>query len=323
MNVRVNVILDTDIDTDCDDAGTLALLHTLCGTEEAKLLAVVCDAPTRWGAPCIDAINRYYGRGDIPVGALICDEDDSRNGEASRFGPYRQLAGQIPPARRYNKRIAENYPNRFGENGEAVPEAVALYRQLLAEHTEVVICAVGLLTVLSALMKSGPDAISGMSGMELIRRSVKRLVVMGGGTFPEGEDAFNWKMDPEAAENVLNRWPGPLSVSSAGETILTGARLMERMPPDHPIKFAYEAYLEAPARNRSSWDQVTALYAVRGGANLFEVTEGYSIYYDAATNRYTWSVKASAPEREWIWPALPDEEIGGLIEELMMGSRLT
>lgn len=318
MKAAVTVILDTDFDTDCDDAGTLALLHTLCDAEEAKLLAVVCNAPTPWGAPCIDAINHYYGRGDIPVGALSCGED-GRNGEADRFGSYRELARQVTPARRYNERIAASYPNRFGRQGEAVPEPVALYRQLLAEHSDVVICAIGLLTVLSELMESGPDDISDMTGMELIRRSVKRLVVMGGSTFPEGEDAFNWKMDPQAAENVLNLWPGTLAVSSAGETILTGARLMERMPSDHPIRFAYEAWLESPSRNRSSWDQVTALYAVRGRAELFDVTEGYSIRYDAATNRYTWSANASKPEREWIWPALSDGETGRLIEDLMMG----
>jgi len=322
MNTPVKVILDTDIDTDCDDAGTLAMLHTLCDTDEAKLLAVVCNAPTRWGAPCIDAINNYYGRGDIPVGTLSSLNSSVNNGqshEASRFEAYRQLAREVAPTRRYNERIAESYPHRFGPSGAAVPEAVAIYRQLLAEHSDVVICAIGLLTVLSALMESGPDEISDMTGMELINRSVKRLVVMGGSTFPEGEDAFNWKMAPEAAMNVLNCWPGPLTVSSAGETILTGARLMERMPPEHPIRFAYEAYLESTIRNRSSWDQVTALYAVRGRAKLFEVLQGYSIHYDAVTNRYTWSVNASSPVREWIWPTLPDGEMESLIEDLMMG----
>ena len=36
----VKIIFDTDIGWDCDDAGTLAMLHRLCDKGEAELLAV-------------------------------------------------------------------------------------------------------------------------------------------------------------------------------------------------------------------------------------------------------------------------------------------
>lgn len=34
------IIIDTDIGWDCDDAGALALIHSLCNKGEAELLAV-------------------------------------------------------------------------------------------------------------------------------------------------------------------------------------------------------------------------------------------------------------------------------------------
>lgn len=55
--MSVSIILDTDMDTDCDDVGALAMLHALADNGEAEILGIVCDAPTVWGAPCIEAIN--------------------------------------------------------------------------------------------------------------------------------------------------------------------------------------------------------------------------------------------------------------------------
>jgi hypothetical protein len=37
---------------------------------EAKILDNGCSTGSPWGAPCMDAINTYYGRPDTPVGTL-------------------------------------------------------------------------------------------------------------------------------------------------------------------------------------------------------------------------------------------------------------
>ena len=63
----LKIIFDTDLGGDCDDAGTLAMLHRLCDKGEAELLAVTHCYATPWNAGAIDAINRYYGR-EVPVG---------------------------------------------------------------------------------------------------------------------------------------------------------------------------------------------------------------------------------------------------------------
>src|SRR3954467_13772084 len=64
----VKIIFDTDMDSDCDDVGALAVLHALADNGEADILATVVSTPTAWPPPCVDAINTYYARPDLPIG---------------------------------------------------------------------------------------------------------------------------------------------------------------------------------------------------------------------------------------------------------------
>jgi len=69
-NKKVRLILDTDIGCDCDDAGAMAVMNALADFGECEILAVTHCTSREDGAGCIDAINTYYGRGNIPVGTL-------------------------------------------------------------------------------------------------------------------------------------------------------------------------------------------------------------------------------------------------------------
>ena len=51
-------------------AVALAMIHALESRGEAKLLAVTVTKDNRWAAPFIDAMNTFYGRGDIPIGVV-------------------------------------------------------------------------------------------------------------------------------------------------------------------------------------------------------------------------------------------------------------
>jgi hypothetical protein len=53
---RVNVILDTDMASDVDDAGALVTLLNLEDLGEANILAVGVSMPHNWSALCVDAI---------------------------------------------------------------------------------------------------------------------------------------------------------------------------------------------------------------------------------------------------------------------------
>ena len=50
---KVQLILDTDMDTDCDDAGALAVLNNYLIKGRVDVKAVICDAPSEYGGSCI------------------------------------------------------------------------------------------------------------------------------------------------------------------------------------------------------------------------------------------------------------------------------
>ena len=65
---QVKIIFDTDLGGDFDDLGALAMLHHFVDKQECDLLAVMCWSTEQYAVSAIDAVNRYYGHPDIPVG---------------------------------------------------------------------------------------------------------------------------------------------------------------------------------------------------------------------------------------------------------------
>lgn len=317
--MTVALILDTDIDTDCDDAGAFSLLHALADLGEVDLLGVVCDIPYLPTAQAAMAINAYFGRPHIPVGLWAGENMHT----SPRYQKYRAMLAQVEATgwRRYNQTIGPEYARSHPAQPE---DGLDLYRRLLAAQPDhsVVIAAIGLLTALQNLLESGPDETSPLTGRELVAAKVKQLVSMGVGSFPQGKDVFNWEMDREAAAAVLNHWPAPLAVSEWGETVLTGARLQERAHPDNPVRRAYEIQLGGPGRNRPSWDQLAALYSVRGARDYFQEIRGHQIHYDPHTGAHTWQPAPSgAPEQVYLGRAASDEALACTIEDLMTARR--
>ncbi|MFQ5823570.1 MAG: hypothetical protein ACE5JB_05900 [bacterium] len=67
-NIAKKIIYETDMCADVDDVGGLAILHAMANNGEAELLAVCFNEVHPSGAAAIDAINTWYGRGNIPIG---------------------------------------------------------------------------------------------------------------------------------------------------------------------------------------------------------------------------------------------------------------
>ena len=75
---KMPVIFDTDIGGDWDDMGALAVLHSLAGSGEAEILATMVSGgghTATWGPACLDAVNTFYGRPDIPIGLVVPTEN--------------------------------------------------------------------------------------------------------------------------------------------------------------------------------------------------------------------------------------------------------
>ena len=77
----VKLIFDTDMGNDIDDAQALAMIHALQDRGAVELLAVTSTKDHPLSVAYIDALNTFYGRPDIPVGAV-------RNGVTPAPGKY-------------------------------------------------------------------------------------------------------------------------------------------------------------------------------------------------------------------------------------------
>lgn len=257
----IKMLLDTDLGSDCDDAGALALLHHLADQEKVQILAVTHCASEITGAIAVKAINKWYGREVIPVG---------------RYQERVFLADER--CRCFTKVIAERYMETAG----SVPEfedAVRVMRRALADQEGVTMAAIGPLNNIALLLKSEPDDISPYSGLELIRKSVSSLYVMGGnfGDFSQAE--YNIQCDVDSARYVAEYFPVPVIYCGfeIGVKIHTGSLLREAAS-ENPVKTAYDIFTGGL---RESWDPVTVYCAVMQD-ELCVPGENLSIRFDEA-----------------------------------------
>ncbi len=293
----VRVIFDTDLGADVDDAGAVALLHALADRGEVEILAMGLSVKHPWSAPCLDALNTYYGRPDIPIGALK--------------GPG------VDDGCKYAERIAAEFPHDLKAAADA-PDVTELYRRTLAAQPDqsVVLVTVGFLTNVANLLESKPDSHSELDGVELVRRKVRTWVCMGGG-FPNGQE-YNLMKDAAATAKAVDKWPCPIVFSGfeIGAPIRTGAGL-KAAPAANPVRRAYELYNGLD--NRSSWDQTAVLYAVRGLsgglADVWDVHAGGSIQL-APNGSNTWRDEPEG-RHAYLVRKLPSEKVADVIEPLM------
>jgi purine nucleosidase len=290
----VRVIFDTDMATDCDDVGAVAVLHALADLGEAKIVAMAVSSKEPYSAACLDAINTYYGRGDVPIGT-----------------PKGPAVGEKS---KYTEAVAKAFPHDLASTADA-PDAVEVYRKALAAEPDgsVTIVTVGFLTNLASLLESKPDEHSPLAGKELIAKKVKRWVCMGL-TIPRGRE-WNIHRDTAASIKAIGDWPTPITFSGyeIGKDIMTAAGL-RGVAEGNPIRLAYEKY--NGLKDRESWDQTAVLFAVRGPGDLWDVHVGGSAeVLPDGSNRWR-----DSPDRghAYLVKKKPPAEVAAAIESLML-----
>ena len=265
----VRVIFDTDITGDVDDVLALAMLHTLADRGECVLEAVTVSKVHPLTAPFVDAVNTFYGRPDIPIGV-------TRNSQ-HRDSKYLNLVQQRDEGRL-------RYPHDLMSSDDA-PEAVAVLRETLAraEDGSLVLIQVGLATNLAELVQSPPDAISALSGRELVRQKVRLVSVMAGAFSPIRGDSHyleaNVRNGISAMQQFAASWPQDVPVVWSDFQIgISAPYPRESIARDFQYEehhIVREAYLlhSGPNHDRPTWDLTSVLHAVRPDENYFTLSQ--------------------------------------------------
>ncbi len=266
---RQQLIIDTDfgaVHGDIDDMGAIAVAHGLMNNDECDLKAVILCINNGHAMQAVDAVNTYFGRGDIPVA--------NTDGEL--------IYGDTS----FAYHVAVNFENDIVPE-EALP-ATKLYRKLLAEaeKNSIRIAVIGHPGNLYNLFKSEADEYSDLNGIELVRAKVDTLYIMGG-NFPVGRNPVNFKYAGECVtKDVIENCPVPI-VFQGGEIgrmsngFIAGSKL-NQLPDSNPVKACFQYWFKYPVnwyhnpstdsiRDHNIWDEITIHTAVRGVQNWFEL----------------------------------------------------
>ncbi len=315
------LILDTDMYTDID-SGAVAIAHVLADAGECELLGVIsCAGGSAISVPMIELINSVYKRPDLPVGApkdwvIAPEKDPERKGlyeHPERFAHYYQMC-----------RAVKAHPEmvRHARSDEA-PDAVGVYRKLLAAQPDasVTICTIGWLTNMRQLLVSPPDAISPLSGRDLIAKKVKLLFAMAC-AFPTGREYNAWR-DTVSTAIVLYDWPRPIHFVdyNFGFGLKCGTPLAKRPPEaNNPVQAIYHETITKNVAGKKhghpAWDEITVLLAVRGWEPYCKVRRGrFEIIDNQGTNR--WKDDPNGPHLV-MQERLPRQDLVKIIDELLM-----
>jgi hypothetical protein len=275
------IIFDTDIGNDVDDVLALGMIHALQTRGECRLLAVTITKDHPDAAAFTDAVNTFYGRGDVPVGVV-------RNGPTPEQGRFNGLARQ-------KDGDALRYPHDLVSGADA-PEAATLIRRVLAAQPDgsVVIAQVGFSSNLAKLLDTKGDDASPLSGPDLVKAKVRLLSVMAGAFQPiKGKRHLEYNVikDIPAAKKIATAWPTPIVYSGfeIGIAIPYPAVSIQRdygYVPHHPLAEAYVLY-NPPPHNRPTWDLTSVLHALRPDRDYFGLSQpGRVVVLDDGETRF-------------------------------------
>ena len=263
------VIFDTDIDSDVDDVGALAMLLNMHKSREIELAAIIVTSDDPYAPLCVSAICNFYGQSDIPIGFL--------KGQA-----------ELKNHSRYTRQISEQFSPSIGSHLQA-EDGTSLYRRILAKskNNSVTIITVGHLSSLMRLLQSAPDGHSPLTGHQLAEKRVKQWYCMGG-QYPSGKEANFYRPDPLSTYFTRQNWHKPVVFCGweIGNKILTGGkRVKEALTENHPV---YQAYLHYNNfASRPSWDQLAVYLLSNDSASYIErIGSGYCEVNEAGENHW-------------------------------------
>ena len=286
------VILDTDIGSDCDDAGAMAVLHKLSDKGEVDILGIIYSSgKIAEGVGVCDAINTYYNRPNLPIGQY------KKNDVGDPITTY------LPQIGRDTARFKHNLIN-------SAPSALETYKKILRTQPDssVTIITIGHPHVLLYLIKDE-------EGISLIQAKVTKWIAM---AHTQETPNVGWNFGRNGAANyvgkILKYWPQEVIFSGLGRDIITGNKKLPNTPKDNPVKEIYTLWNGAIQKGRPSWDQIAVLAAVRPQYFLFEKKGSLRQLEEGKT---FWDVSLNNPKHSRVSLKIDKKEMESVIEELM------
>lgn len=254
------IILDNDIGSSTDDLFAMQMAYMYHRKGLCRLLGVVVNREGEDYAACADVMNTYYGFGFLPLGL---ERDGVKNPRV--FNDYRKLAEvKTSDGQLMFKTTIKDY--------SSIPDGCTVYRRLLAAQPDhsVSICSIGFCTNLAHLIKTEGDEVSPLSGLQLIRKKVKCLYIMGGVFTSSDEPDYNFVMSGQSVRDLFALWPidvevvfSPMEVGNAIEYLKEDVLADLSWADSHPIKYVYENIYNVNG-GQKMWDPLTLIQAVEG-----------------------------------------------------------
>jgi inosine-uridine nucleoside N-ribohydrolase len=305
-NEPIAVIIDTDVGNDIDDVQALQMLFNYEKEGIIELKGITISKANPYVIEYIDAYCRFNNKENIPLGYVY-------NGVNPDYGKYiRQTLDTVIAG---NKIMLAARSVR-----DSLPKSYKLLRKLLSEQedTSVVFIAVGPETNLERLLSSPADEYSDMNGVDLVRRKVRLLSVMGG-LYGNEYDFPEWNIiqDLKAAQKVFAEWPTKIVASGweLGNKLLFPHQSILNDFPDsykHPLCVSYKMYDKMPY-DRPCWDLTSVLYAIEPEKNHFGLSEKGRIVIDSSGK----SVFTPDPNGKHQYLTISPEKINSTLQTIV------
>lgn len=303
----VQLIIDTDMLTDCDDAAALGVAHTLEDRGEVKILGVMLSAFDYTGTNgnyvgyngnTVSAINDYYNgdNNDIPIGIwyeiLINNKViTSKMKEKFRFDGQDKFQTKIYRNSSYGDKKANHERN----DGSTYRKYLKILNK--AENNSIVIAVLGNNSNLTDFLSRD------QAHRDLFGKKVKEIIFASVNTCNVNMCGRNNSTYYQAkrTNQMFNTWlPDNIMVTilgnGVGYNMYTGADYaIKNNPKTNPIKIAYDHASDDKNKNpnlsdNASWDQIMILVGVRGtsylGQKYYAVTDNRSISADFEHGTY-------------------------------------
>ena len=305
---KARIIFDSDMCTDVDDVGALALLHALADDEECEILATVSCTRGTPSTGMMEIINSWYGRPDIPTGV----NRELGAGPLGRPHHFNDIYKEMVAARRDVVRHPAS---------DMAPDASETYRRVLAAQPDrsVTICTVGFTTNLRRLLETKGDVFSPLDGRALVAKKVKAWYAMAC-RFPRGSET-NSRTDAESSRIAFHDWPTPVYFLTYeyGLPVKCGEKVAETSGDDNPVGVLFRRALpfcrKSEKGGHAAWDQCAVLAAVRGWEHDFGIERGrFDILNAKGDNAWT---AVSDGNHYVLTEKTPRVEIRRAIDDLM------